>query len=248
MIIIKNDSEIALMRKAGKIAAGALRAAGRAVRPGVTTKEIDAVVHDYIVSRGAYPSFLGYNGFAGSACVSVNEQVIHGIPGPLRLSEGDIVKIDVGAYIDGFHGDTADTFPVGAVSQEALWLIETTRESLMQGLAMAVAGSRIGDVGNAVESCVVAKGYTAVRRFVGHGLGRNLHEEPNVPNTGPPGRGARLAKGMTIAVEPMVNQGACDVDILGDGWTVVTADGLLSAHVEHSVAITDGQPEILTLP
>lgn len=248
MITIKNSRELALMREACIISARALKLAGEAVEPGVTTGEIDTLVRKYIESQGAKPSFLGYGGFTGSACVSINETVIHGIPGKRVIQAGDIVSVDVGAYLNGYHGDNAATFAAGDVSKEAKDLMDATRESLFEGIAAAVAGNRIGDIGAAVQRYVEVRGYSVVRQFVGHGVGTDLHEDPSVPNFGTPGRGPRLLPGMTLAIEPMINAGVPDVKILGDGWTTVTADGKLSAHFEHTVAITPDGPVILTRP
>ena len=236
------------MRQAGRISARALKLAGEAVEPGVTTGEIDRIVRRYIESEGATPSFLGYGGFPASACISVNNEVIHGIPGHRVLKAGDIVSVDVGAHFKGFHGDNAWTYPCGDVSKEAQALMDVTRESLFEGIAQAKAGQRIGDISSAVQRYVEARGYSVVRQFVGHGVGASLHESPEVPNFGTPGRGARLLPGMTIAIEPMINAGVKEVNVLKDGWTTVTADGKLSAHFEHSVAITPDGPVILTLP
>ena len=247
MITIKNERELESMRQACKITAAARALAGEMVRPGVSTKAIDQAVHDYIVSQGAKPSFLNYNGFPASACISVNSTVIHGIPGGYILQEGDIVSIDVGAYYKGFHGDCAETFACGAISTDARKLIDVTRQSFFEGMKAATKGNRVQDISHAIQTYVESNGFSIVRSFVGHGVGRQLHEEPEVPNFGHPGRGPRLVKGMTLAVEPMVNAGIHDVRILKDGWTVVTADGKLSAHYENTVLITDGEPEILTV-
>lgn len=235
------------MRQACKITAAARALAGEMVRPGVTTKQIDKAVHDFIVSQGAKPSFLGYGGFPGSACISVNEVVIHGIPDGYVLKEGDIVSVDVGAYYRGFHGDCAATYPCGKVSEEAQRLIDMTRESFFRGIQYATRGHRVSDISHAVQEYVESNGFSVVRSFVGHGVGAQLHEDPEVPNYGAPGRGPRLLPGMTIAVEPMVCQGDYDVKILKDKWTTVTADGRLAAHYENTVLITDGEPEILTV-
>ena len=235
------------MREACRISARALQLAGEAVQPGVTTGEIARLVRKYIESEGATPSFLGYGGFPGSACISVNDEVIHGIPGKRVIHAGDIVSVDVGAHFNGYHGDNAATFGAGDISPEAQALMDATRESLQEGIRAAKAGNRIGDIGAAVQRYVEVRGYSVVRQFVGHGVGTNLHEDPSVPNFGTPGRGPRLLPGMTIAIEPMINQGTCDVRTLKDGWTVVTKDGKLSAHFEHTVAITADGPVILTL-
>jgi methionyl aminopeptidase len=246
MIALKNKAELELMRIAGRISAEALQVGGQAVKPGVTTAQVDAAIHKYIVSQHAIPSFLGYNGFPNSACVSVNEVVIHGIPGGRVIQEGDIVSIDVGAIYKGFHGDNAATFAVGVISPEAQKLLDVTKESLYKGIEAAVKGARIGDIAWAVQSYAEDRRMGVVRRYVGHGVGRKMHESPEVPNFGQPGRGPRLLPGMTIAIEPMINQGPGEVNDLADGWTVATADGLLSAHFEHTVAITDHGPVILT--
>ena len=247
MITIKNERELQSMRQACKITAAARALAGEMVRPGVSTKQIDKAVYDYIVAQGAKPSFLGYNGYPASACISVNSTVIHGIPGGYVLKEGDIVSIDVGAYYQGYHGDCAATFACGAISTEAQKLIDVTRQSFFEGIREAKRGNRVQDISHAIQTYVESNGFSVVRSFVGHGVGRQLHEEPEVPNFGNPGRGPRLLPGMTLAIEPMVNAGVPDVRILKDGWTVLTADGKLSAHYENTVLITDGEPEILTV-
>lgn len=247
MIPIKNEREIDVMRKACKITAAARALAGKMVRPGVTTRQIDKAVHDFIVSQGAKPSFLNYAGYPASACISVNETVIHGIPDNRVLREGDIVSVDVGAYYKGFHGDCAATFACGEISPQARKLIEVTKQSFFEGLKFAKQGCRISDIGHAVQTYVEANGFSVVRSFIGHGVGAQLHEEPEVPNFGKPGRGPRLIRGMTIAIEPMVNEGTYEVRVLHDHWTTVTCDGKLSAHYENTVLITDGEPEILTV-
>ncbi len=247
MFVIKNSEQVALMKIAGRITAEALLVAEEAIRPGISTKEIDAKIHRYIIKSGATPTFLGYGGFPGSACISLNSEVIHGIPSDKKIvSEGDIVKIDVGARYRGYTGDSARTFAVGKVSDEALKLISVTEKSFFEAMKFAKAGFRIGDIGSAVENFVISNGFTVVRAYTGHGVGAELHEDPEIPNFGKPGRGVRLYSGMTLAVEPMVNAGVCDVKVLRDKWTVVTADGRLSAHYENSIAITDGDPIILT--
>ena len=247
MIIIKNSEQIALMKKAGQITAEALLVAQEAIRPGVSTKEVDTKIQRFIEKCGAVPSFLGYGGFPGSACISINEEVIHGIPLSKRIiNEGDIVKVDVGARYRGYNGDSARTYPVGKVSDEALRLISVTEQSFYEAMKVAKTGNRIGDIGHAVESFVISNGFSVVRDYVGHGLGADLHEEPEIPNFGKAGRGPRLYAGMTIAVEPMVNMGISGVRVLSDKWTVITADRKLSAHYENSVLITDGDPYILT--
>ena len=247
MIAIKNERELEWMRKACKITAAARALAGEMVRPGVSTHQIDKAVHDYIVAQGAKPSFLNYHGYPASACISVNNTVIHGIPGDYILKDGDIVSIDVGALYKGFHGDCAATFPCGSVSTEAQRLIAVTEQSFYEGIRFATHGHRVSDISHAIQLYVESNGFSVVRAFVGHGVGAQLHEEPEVPNFGAPGRGPRLLKGMTLAIEPMVNQGTYDVQVLKDGWTTVTADGKLSAHYENTVLITDGEPEILTV-
>jgi methionyl aminopeptidase len=248
MIQVKNSEQVAIMRTAGRITGEALLKAAEHIKEGVSTYELDKIIHDYIIKSGAKPSFLGYGGFPASACISLNEEIIHGIPKKDKiLREGDIVKIDVGAYYKGFHGDSAKTFGVGAISEEAKRLIESTKEAFHRGAAKAVAGNRIGDIGAAVYEYATEQGYGVVRKYVGHGVGHQLHEDPEVPNFGTKGRGARLFPGMTIAIEPMINQGTHEVKELKDGWTVVTADKKLSAHYEHTVLITpEGEPILLT--
>ena len=247
MIIIKKSEQIMLMRKAGKITAEALLVARDAIKPGVSTKEVDTKIRAYIEKCGAVPSFLGYGGFPGSACISLNNQVIHGIPSDkVIIKEGDIVKVDVGARYRGYNGDSARTYAVGKVSDEALKLIEVTKMSFDEAMKAARAGNRVGDVGSAVERFVISHGFSVVRDYVGHGVGAALHEEPEIPNFGTPGRGTRLYPGMTLAIEPMVNVGSHNVKVLKDGWTVITADGKLSAHYENSILITDSDPVILT--
>ena len=247
MIVFKTARELALMKEACILSAEALKRAGEAVKPGVSTAEIDKIAHKFIVSNGGKPSFLGYSGYPACACISVNNEVIHGIPSKSRiLKEGDIVSIDLGAYLNGYHGDNAATFAVGEISPEAKRLIDTTKECLYKGIEAAVSGGRVGDIGAAVQKCAEDKGYSVVRKFVGHGVGQQLHEAPEVPNFGSPGRGVRLLPGMTLAIEPMINAGTFDVKILKDGWTTVTTDGSLSAHFEHTVAITTKGPVIMT--
>ena len=249
MITIKSQREIERMREAGKITAAARSVGRQMLRDGVTTEEINKEIHKFILSCGATPTFLGYGGFPGSACVSLNDQVIHGIPSKHAVvKEGDIVKVDVGAYIGGFHGDCACTVPCGEVSEEAKKLIAVTRQSFFEGIKFAREGYRVSDIGAAVQAYVEANGFSVVRDYVGHGVGAALHESPEVPNYGKPGHGIRLQRGMVIAVEPMVNVGVYTVKVLPDGWTVKTRDGKLSAHFEHSVAITPDGPQILTLP
>ena len=247
MIVLKTNRELALMREACVISAGALKLAGEAVEPGVTTAEIDKIAYDYIKKCGAEPNFLNYGGFPATACISINDEVIHGIPSKDRvIKSGDIVSIDLGAKINGFNGDNAATFAAGDVSREAKRLCDTTRESLYVGIEKAVAGGRIGDIGSAIASYCEKRGYSVVREYVGHGVGKDLHEDPGVPNFGTPGRGVRLIPGMTIAIEPMINMGKAGVKRLSDGWTVKTKDGSLSAHFEHTVAITPDGPKIMT--
>ena len=247
MIIIKNSEQLKLMREAGRITAEALMVAKEAVRPGISTKELDAKIRRHIEKCGATPSFLGYGGFPGSACISINNEVIHGIPSAKRvLCDGDIVKIDVGARFRGYNGDSARTYPVGKVSDEALRLISVTEKSFYEAMKVAKPGNRVGDIGFAVENFVISNGFSVVRDYVGHGVGKDLHEEPEIPNFGRAGRGVRLYPGMTLAIEPMVNCGSHDVRVLKDGWTVVTADGKLSAHYENSILITENDPIILT--
>ena len=248
MIQLKNSAQISAMIEAGRITGEALLLAREHVREGVSTKELDTLIREFIEKSGAKPSFLGYAGFPGSACISINDEVIHGIPSKKRiLQEGDIVKIDVGAIYGGFHGDSARTIPVGKVSDEAMKLIEVTRNSFFAGVDMLKTGNRIGDVGHAIQSCVEKEGFSVVRRYIGHGVGRELHEQPDVPNFGTAGRGTRLCAGMTLAIEPMVNIGAPDVYELPDGWTVKTADKSLSAHYENTVALTSEGVIITTL-
>ncbi len=248
MIVLKTSRELSIMKEACRISAGALQIAGKAVEPGVTTAELDRLAEEYIRSQGGEPNFKNYNGYPATACISVNNEVIHGIPSKTRkLKAGDIVSIDLGARFDGYHGDNAATFACGDISREAKRLMDTTRESLYKGIAAAVSGSRIGDIGHAVQTYVEAQGFSVVRQFVGHGIGTALHEAPEVPNFGTPGRGIRLLPGMTLAIEPMVNAGGFDVKIMPDGWTVLTKDGSLSAHFEHTVLITADGPKIMTL-
>ena len=248
MIVLKTGRELNFMREACRISAGALQTAGKAVEPGVTTAELDRLAEEYIRSQGGEPNFKNYEGYPATACISINNEVIHGIPSAKRkLRAGDIVSIDLGAKFDGYHGDNAATFACGDISEEAKRLMDATRESLYEGIKAARAGGRVGDIGHAVQSYVEARGYTVVRQFVGHGVGTHLHEAPEVPNFGTPGRGVRLMPGMTIAIEPMVNAGAAGVEVQPDGWTVLTKDGSLSAHFEHTVAITADGPKIMTL-
>ena len=248
MITLKSAREIELMRRAGKITAAARALAGEMVKPGVTTREIDKAVHHFIKSQGAEPSFLNYNGYPASVCISVNDEIIHGIPGNRVLQEGDIVSVDVGAYIGGFHGDCAATYACGKISDEAQRLIDVTRQSFFEGIKNAREGCRVSDIGHAVQEYVEANGFSVVREYVGHGVGRQMHESPEVPNYGAPGHGPKLLRGMTIAVEPMVNMGTADIRQMPDGWTVKTADGKYAAHYENTLLITAGEPELLTVP
>lgn len=248
MIVLKTSHELSLMREACRISAGALKVAGEAVEPGVTTAQIDKIAHEYILKAGATPTFLNYNGFPATACISINDEIIHGIPSHRRvIKSGDIVSIDLGASINGYTGDNAATFACGDISPEAKRLCDVTRESLYEGIKKAVAGGRLGDIGSAIQRHCESRGFSVVREFVGHGVGHKLHEDPSVPNYGTPGRGIRLLPGMTLAIEPMINLGKADVKTLPDGWTVKTRDGKLSAHFEHTVAITPSGPKILTL-
>ena len=246
-IVIKSAREIELMRVAGRITAGARTIARQGIAAGVTTKELDREIHRYIVKNGATPTFLNYGGFPASACISVNDEVIHGIPGARVIHDGDIVSVDVGAKINGFTGDCAGTYPCGEITPEAQDLIAVTRQSFFEGIKFARVGYRVSDIGHAIQEYVESHGYSVVRSYVGHGVGAQLHEEPEVPNYGEPGHGPRLVKGMTIAIDPMVNAGTFDVRVLDNEWTVVTADGKLSAHYENTILITDGEPEILTM-
>ena len=247
MIVLKTGRELKIMREACRISAGALKIAGEAVEPGVTTAEIDEIAEKYILKEGGVPNFKNYQGYPATACISINNEVIHGIPSKRRvIHAGDIVSIDLGAKFDGYNGDNAATFACGDISEEAKRLIDTTRESLYKGIAAAVVGGRIGDIGHAVQTYAEKRGFSVVREFVGHGVGTDLHESPEVPNFGTPGRGIRLMPGMTIAIEPMINSGKEKVKIMPDGWTVLTTDGSLSAHFEHTIAITPDGPQILT--
>ncbi|MBQ1278878.1 MAG: type I methionyl aminopeptidase [Clostridia bacterium] len=248
MIVLKTGRELKVMREACRISAGALKLVGSAVEPGVTTAELDRLAEEYIRSEGAVPNFKNYEGYPATACISINNEVIHGIPSKSRkIVAGDIVSVDLGAMFEGYHGDNAATFACGDVSPEAKRLMDTTRESLYEGIKAARVGGRIGDISNAVQQYVEARGFSVVRQFVGHGIGTKLHEAPEVPNFGTAGRGIRLMPGMTLAIEPMVNAGAFDVKILSDGWTVLTRDGSLSAHFEHTIVITPDGPQIMTI-
>lgn len=249
MIVLKTGRELKVMREACRISAEALKLAGSAVEPGVTTAELDKIAEKYILSQGAVPNFKNYNGYPATACISINNEVIHGIPSKKRvIRSGDIVSIDLGAKFEGYHGDNAATFACGDISDEAKRLMDTTRESLYEGIAAAVSGGRLGDIGAAIQQYVEARGYSVVRQFVGHGIGTQLHESPEVPNFGTHGRGIRLMPGMTLAIEPMINAGHYDVKVMPDGWTVLTKDGSLSAHFEHTIVITPDGPQIMTKP
>ena len=248
MITLKSAHEIELMRRAGKITAAARALAGEMVKPGVTTQEIDREVEHFIRKQGAVPSFLHYQGYPASVCISVNDEIIHGIPGSRVLQEGDIVSCDVGAYIGGFHGDCAATFPCGRISPEAQNLIDVTRQSFFEGIRFAKEGCRLYDISAAIQAYVEEHGFSIVREYVGHGVGTQMHEAPEIPNYGHPGRGPRLLRGMTLAIEPMVNAGTAAIRQMPDGWTVRTADGKWAAHYENTILITDGEPEILTAP
>ncbi len=248
MIVLKTGRELKVMKEACRIAAGALKLIGKAIEPGVTTVELDRLAEEYIRKQGGEPNFKNYQGFPATTCISINDQVIHGIPShKCKIAAGDIVSVDLGAKFNGYHGDNAATFACGDISPEAKRLIDTTRESLYEGIGAAVPGGRVGDIGNAVQRYVEERGYSVVRQFVGHGVGTLLHEPPEIPNFGTAGRGVRLMPGMTIAIEPMVNAGGYDVKILPDGWTVLTKDGSLSAHFEHTIAITSDGPQIMTV-
>lgn len=248
MVVLKTSRELGIMKEACRISAGALQTVGKAVEPGVTTAELDRLAEKYIRSQGAVPNFKNYNGYPATACISINNEVIHGIPSVKRvIKAGDIVSVDLGAMFNGYHGDNAATFACGDISPEAKRLMQTTENALYEGIKAATAGSRIGDIGYAIQRYVEAAGFSVVRQYVGHGIGTKLHEAPEVPNFGTAGRGIRLLPGMTLAIEPMVNAGGYDVKVLPDGWTVLTKDGSLSAHFEHTVVITTDGPKIMTL-
>jgi len=247
MIIIKSPREIEMLKKANSIVAEVLERLRKTVAPGATTKELDQIAEETILSRGAIPAFKGYRGFPATLCVSINEEVVHGIPNQRKLKDGDIVSLDVGTDFNGYFGDAAITLPVGRVDQGAQKLLEVTEKALHIGIEEARIGHRLFDISHAVQAWVESQGFSVVRDFVGHGIGRSLHEEPQIPNYGSPHQGPRLEKGMVFALEPMVNEGTFPVRILSDGWTVVTADGKRSAHFEHSIVITDGEAEILSV-
>ena len=246
MILIKSSKEIEKLRRAGQITGEALLMAGEVIKPGMTTKELDNIIRKFYTSHGAKAGFLGYGGFPGAACISVNDEVIHGIPGPRKLVEGDIVSVDTGAYIDGYYGDSCKTFAVGEISENAKALLKSTEESLYIAIEMAKPGIRLGDIGAAIQKYNESNGYGVVREYVGHGVGKNLHEEPEVPNFGKEGHGVKLQAGMVIAIEPMINEGTAKIKVLPDGWTVKTLDGKLSAHFEHTIAITSTGNVVLT--
>jgi methionyl aminopeptidase len=247
MIILKSRREIDLMQEAGRIVALALEEIEKNIRPGITTGELDKIAEEFILSHGAVPAFKGYRGFPASICTSINEEVVHGIPGLRTLKDGDIISIDIGAVVDGYYGDAARTFPVGKVAPEAMRLIEVTRESFFAGIAFAKPGYRLSDISHAIQTYVESRNFSVVRDYVGHGIGQKMHEDPQIPNYGPPHKGPRLKAGMTFAIEPMVNAGDYEVYTLENRWTVVTKDGSLSAHYENTIAITEGEPRILTM-
>ena len=247
MIIVKNAAELQKIKRACELSARVLNLAGEKIAAGMSTWELDRIIREFIVKNGAKPSFLGYKGFRGSACISVNEELIHGIPSKKKiLRDGDIVSVDVGTFLDGWHGDNAKTFAVGKISEEAMRLLKVTEESLYAGINAARAGSRVGDVSNAVQTFCENKGYYVVKKYIGHGIGKDLHEDPEVPNFGKAGKGPRLTPGMTICIEPMINSSTEDVKVLSDNWTVVESNGNLCAHFEHTIAITEGEPMVLT--
>lgn len=248
MIVLKTDREIGYMRDAGKIVGQTLLELKKAIVPGVTTLELDRIADQYIRHAGAIPAFKGYGGFPANICTSVNEQVVHGIPGSRQLKNGDVISLDVGTKLNRYYGDAAITVPVGDVDDKLLKLLTVTEESLYKGIEKAIKGNRLSDISHAVQLHAESHGYGVVRDYVGHGIGQRMHEDPQIPNYGPPGRGPLLKNGMVLAIEPMINLGTPEVEVLADDWTVVTADGKISAHFEHTVAVTDGEPLILTLP
>lgn len=247
MISIKSPREIELMRIAGRIVAETHELLRKAIRPGITTLELDAIAEEYIRKSGAKPAFKDYNGFPASICSSINEQVVHGIPGPTALKDGDIIGIDIGAVYDGYYGDAARTYGIGSIDKETERLLKVTEESFFKGIEYALPGNRLSDISHSIQKHVESNGFSVVRDFVGHGIGRSMHEDPQIPNYGLPHKGPRLAAGMALAIEPMVNQGRYAVKVREDGWTVVTVDGKPSAHYENTIVITNGKPEILTL-
>jgi methionyl aminopeptidase len=248
MIVLKTGREISYMRDAGKIVGQTLQELKKAIVPGIATVELDRIAEQYIRKSGAIPAFKGYSGFPANICTSINEQVVHGIPGSRQLKNGDVISIDIGTKLNRYYGDAAITVPVGDVDDEILKLLSVTEQALNKGIEQAVKGNRLSDISHAVQLHAESHGYGVVRDYVGHGIGQRMHEDPQIPNYGPPGRGPLLKSGMTLAIEPMINLGSPDVEVLTDDWTVVTADGKISAHFEHSVAVTDGEPLILTLP
>lgn len=247
MIVLKSKREVEIIRENGRLVARVLNALGKLIKPDVTTKELEVFAHEFITKEGGYPAFLGYRGFPASICTSVNEEVVHGIPGARRLKEGDIISIDLGVSRGGYYADASMTFRVGKVDRKVAHLLDVTLDALYKGIAKARPGMRVLDISHAIQSCVEEEGFSVVRDLVGHGIGQQMHEEPQVPNFGEPGKGPRLKPGMTICIEPMVNQGGAETKTLDDGWTVVTKDGSLSAHFEHTVLIREGEPEILTM-
>ena len=248
MIVLKTEQEIGYMRDAGRIVGQTLAVIKKAISPGITTQELDHIAEQFIRRAGGVPAFKGYCGFPASICSSINEQVVHGIPGPRQLKDGDVISIDIGVKLNRYYGDAAITVPVGEVDAEILKLLSVTEQALNKGIEQAIKGNRLSDISHAVQLHAEAYGYGVVRDYVGHGIGQRMHEDPQIPNYGPPGRGPLLKSGMTLAIEPMINYGTPDVEVLADGWTVVTVDRKISAHFEHTVAITEGEPEILTLP
>lgn len=247
-IFLKSSADIEKMQRAGHVVAVCHARVKAAIAPGVTTQELDDIVRETIAEHGATSNFLGHHGFTGNICASVNDEIVHGIPGPRRLNDGDIIAVDIGAVVDGFHGDSAWTYPVGAISEEHQRLLADTEAALYEGVRQAIAGNRLGDIGYAIEAFASGRGYGIVQEYGGHGIGRAMWEEPHIPNHGRPGRGLRLKKGMTLAIEPMLTTGGEETALLEDGWTVVSVDGSWSAHFEHTVAVTDGEPLILTQP
>ena len=248
MIVLKTEQEIGYMRDAGRIVGQTLAVIKKAISPGITTQELDHIAEQFIRRAGGVPAFKGYCGFPASICSSINEQVVHGIPGPRQLKDGDVISIDIGVKLNRYYGDAAITVPVGEVDVEILKLLSVTEQALNKGIEQAIKGNRLSDISHAVQLHAEAYGYGVVRDYVGHGIGQRMHEDPQIPNYGPPGRGPLLKSGMTLAIEPMINYGTPDVEVLADDWTVVTVDRKISAHFEHTVAITEGEPEILTLP
>lgn len=246
MIIIKSQREIEYLREAGRITAGAHKVVSEYIRPGISTKDLDDVVEKYLLSQGAIPAFKGYHGFPASICASINQEVVHGIPGVKTLKEGDIISIDIGAKVNGYYGDAAVTYPVGKISEEVQRLLDVTKQSLYEGISQAIVGNRLSDISATIGNFVEERGFSVVRDYTGHGIGQAMHEDPQIPNFGVPGQGARLKQGMVFAIEPMVNMGTYRVKTLRDGWTVVTLDNKPSAHFEHTIVITEAGPEILT--